>query len=145
MKSIHKKKNASARASKAEALKKTLYCAGAGAALTVLISLAAAWAALKISDPLPMVRTASAVCVLMGAALSGVLGCRGGKGFVKGLYAGAAYTLIAVFASLLAGGGDGTARLYMFASAVAGTLIGAGLAHGKKPSARKRVKRLTGR
>jgi len=138
--------NTKSKKGQAGGVKTAFLCAAAGAALTVAASFVLAWAAMKSADPQSLTTVMSVAALLAGAILSGALGCRAGKGFVKGLYAGAAFTGLCTLASLCSGGGaSGATRLMMFAAAIAGTLIGAAIGKGRKPSAKKRVKKIMGR
>ncbi len=113
-----------------------------GLAATLLLSFAGSAMAIKTQDPLKMIIPVALSCTGLGAFCA-ALGASKKGGIGAGFGAGGVYMLVLTAASLW-GKGSETAPYLLLAAVVVGTAAGAILGVRRKPSAHKRIKKLTG-
>lgn len=122
------------------AIKQTALGGATGIGVTALLSLVTAAIGVRLGDPLALTGTFAAICVLGGAMAAAATGCALGKSLQAGLFAGGAYTLVCIIASLFLKGTAGNSPL-LFGVAVLGVLGGVALTRGRKPNPHKRMKK----
>lgn len=121
-------------------LKKSILWALLGAALSSLLSLAAAFIALKTKDPLSAAPIAATACVALGALVAAACAARHAGAPLAGIMCGVLFTAFFVLLSLCAGGDNASPWLYL--AAVGGSGAGTLLCGAHKPNTAKRVKKL---
>lgn len=123
-----------------ELLKISVTWALIGVVLTALLTLVAAFVALKTSNPHSAAPIAAAVCVAVGAAVACGGACAGAGSALAGVICWVLFTAAFVLLSLCTASNG--ASLWQYAACTIGAAVGVAAMHRHKPNAAKRVKKL---
>lgn len=121
-------------------IKRTAIAAAIGMAVTLVISLAAAWIILKTGDGLSLASTAAAASVLCGGLGAALAGSMMDGSFMGGVYSGGLYIALCILLSLCSPDGGGN-PLTLTGAAVLGVLGGCALKASRKGNTKRRMKK----